>query len=644
VQPEDHLLTLNQEQKAAVTHTEGPLLIIAGAGAGKTKVITHRILHLIETGVAPEQILAVTFTNKAAREMLGRVEELLKGARISHGFPGLPFIATFHALGVYLLRTFHKEAGLPRHFTIYDRSDSLALIREAMKNVGISKEEKEPRMFLSALSKHKGNGTSLQVFRDDTGHNYFSRLLLPVWSEYEKLLAREKALDFDDLLLKALELLKQNLEVLTACRKKWTHLHIDEYQDTNRVQYLLARLLAGEHENLCVVGDIDQTIYSWRGADIEHLLSFTKTYPGARLVTLTENYRSTGTILHAANTIIEKNVRRHPKVLTTKNAHGEKILLAGLYDENEEARYVAAQAQALMEQGIAPRDIAVLYRANFQSRVLEEAFLARNLPYQVLGVRFFERKEVKDLLSYIRSALNPQSIADLKRIANSPPRGIGKVTLLKMLEGKADTLSGKAREAVLSLYAILKDIREAIETRTASEVVRFALKRSGMETELTGGDEEMLERLENVKELVTLALRYDTLPAESGILKLLEDAALTSDQDELKENRDATRLMTVHSAKGLEFNTVFIVGLEDGLFPHEGIPGEDRDNEEERRLFYVALTRARRKLFLTFGATRTIYGRHEVTSPSPFIMDIDETIIETDSDAHARAEPVISLL
>lgn len=639
-----HLTDLNKEQREAVLHTQGPLLVLAGAGAGKTKVITHRILNIILEGNAPESILAVTFTNKAAKEMSERVASLLEKHRLQGiGYGSNPFVSTFHALGTHLIRKYKDRLSLPRHFSIYDRSDSLSTIKQAMKNVGISTEEKEPRMFLSAISKQKGNGVSLQQFRSDPPKDYFARLLIPLWSEYEKLLKQETALDFDDLLLKTLFLLETYPDIARECTNNWKYIHIDEYQDTNRVQYLIARYLAGPSSNICVVGDIDQTIYSWRGADIDNLLSFTKSYPQARTVTLTQNYRSTKTILAASNTIIEKNEKRYPKTLTTENAEGEKITLAGLYDENEEARYVASRAQTLIRDGTPPREIAVLYRANFQSRALEEAFLGKEVPYQVLGVRFFERREVKDLLSYVRAALNPKSPTDLKRIANTPPRGIGKITLLKILAGETSSLKGKAKDNVTELFKILQDIASTTKEKPVSEILKYALTRSGLEAELKTKDEESAERLENLKELVTLALRYDNLPPEEGIEKLLEDAALASDQDELKEERDAVRLMTVHAAKGLEFDTVFIVGLEDGLFPHGGRGNEGRDEEEERRLFYVALTRARKKLFLTFASARTIFGRREVTSPSPFIMDIDDKHLEADAEAVNLSEPVIQI-
>jgi DNA helicase-2/ATP-dependent DNA helicase PcrA len=645
VPEKNSLESLNKEQREAVLCTEGPLLVIAGAGAGKTKVITHRILNIILKGSAPESILAVTFTNKAAKEMSGRVESLLKEHQTSHGVTqgSRPFVSTFHALGTYLIRRYKDLLGLPRHFAIFDRSDSLATIREAMKNVGISTQEKEPRVFLGAISKHKGNGVSLQKFRENQPSDYFARMLTPVWSEYEKLLKQESALDFDDLLLKSLHLLETYPEVQTACTSAWRYIHIDEYQDTNHVQYLMAKRLAGTVGNICVVGDIDQTIYSWRGADIENLLSFTKTYPKAKTVTLTQNYRSTQNILAASNTIIEKNEKRYPKILTTENGVGEKITLAGLYDESEEARYVSGKAEVLIRSGMPPREIAVLYRANFQSRALEEAFLARKVPYQVLGVRFFERREVKDLLAYVRAALNPGNPTDLKRIANTPPRGIGKVTLLKLLSGETESLKGKAKDNVAELLQILQDIAIVARKKPVSETLTYALKRSGLETELLEGDEEMQERLENLKELVTLSLRYDSLPPEEGLEKLMEEAALVSDQDELKEDANAVRLMTVHAAKGLEFEVVFVVGLEDGLFPHGSFREESRDEEEERRLFYVALTRARKKILLTFAAARTIFGRREMTSPSPFIMDIDDKLLEADREAQEIAEPIIRI-
>jgi len=622
----DHL---NSEQQKAVLEHNRPLLILAGAGAGKTRVITYRIQNLIQSGVDPKNILAVTFTNKAAKEMRERVYSLLGSAPTARfrDMESGPFVSTFHSLGVHILRANARSIGLTRSFSIFDRSDSLRAIKEAMKMVSIDPKEFEPRKILSAISRAKGDAIGIQAYEDGAS-DFFKRLVARVWRAYSGILKKEKALDFDDLLFRTLRLLKENEQIRKSYQDRWKYIHIDEYQDTNNVQCELGRILAAPENNICVVGDIDQNIYSWRGADIDNILSFEHTYPNTQTLLLEQNYRSTKTILAASNTIIKKNKRRKEKNLFTENIDGEKIALISLYDEADEARFVAEKALAVIGEGTAPRDIAVLYRANFQSRALEEAFLMHEIPYQVLGVRFFERKEVKDILSFIRASLNTDNWSDLKRIINVPPRGIGKVTFLKMASNQEEKITGKTREKVDDFWKLLERIQERAQTKKPSETVLFTLIESGLEAVLKDGAEDDLERLENVRELVTLATRYDHLPPQEGIEKLLEEAALASDQDELKDNSDTVKLMTVHASKGLEFDTVFITGLEDGLFPHQSLSEGRVDDEEERRLFYVALTRAKRKVYLTYASVRTIFGSREVNVLSEFITDIEDEHIE----------------
>ena len=626
-----HLKGLNPQQKEAVLHKDGPLLIIAGAGAGKTKTITHRILNLIKTGTAPENILAVTFTNKAAKEMKERVRDLLdKDEEIN--FPistnAYPFVATFHALGVKMLKENARVLNTTRHFKIFDRNDSIRAIKEGLKKFDYDPKQYPPKKILSIISKQKGDAISLKMYEGNVGNSYFPKIVAQVWNEYEKALHTEKAYDFDDLLLKTVNLLEQNQNILERYQNIWKYIHIDEYQDTNKVQYKLANLLAHKHSNVCVVGDVDQNIYSWRGADIQNMLDFEKQYKGTKTLLLEENYRSTKTILEASNRIIKKNKNRKEKTLFTNNQDGENISLFSAYNEMQEAQFVALKAGELIDAGINPKEIAVLYRANFQSRILEEVFLAMDIPYQVLGVRFFERKEVKDILAFLSAALNPDSISDMKRIINVPARGIGKVTLLKIVEGREEELSAKVAQKVADFKHLLERIAEVAMSKNPSETIKFILKESGIEAMLKTKNEEDLERLENIKELATLAMRYDKLSPQEGIEKLLEDAALASDQDELKEDKNAVRLMTVHASKGLEFGVVFITGLEDGLFPHSSMGDEKRDDEEERRLFYVALTRAKKKVFLTYASVRTIFGSQTVNLPSDFIMDIEDDLID----------------
>ncbi len=627
-----YLEGLNVQQKEAVLHIKGPLLILAGAGSGKTRVITHRIVHLIHSGVAPHNILAVTFTNKAAKEMRERVEKLTKIYPPSERavIDSVPTVTTFHALGVRLLREFHDVLGLPRHFTIYDRSDSLKAIKRALEEANYNPKEFEPRKILGKISRAKGDSISRTAFAD-SADKFPDQVAAVVWEKYDAILTTEHALDFDDLLGKTLVLLNHPT-VREVLQKRYLYLHIDEYQDTNEVQFNLAKALCGPEKNLCVVGDIDQNIYSWRGANIKNVLQFEREFPGAKTILLEENYRSTKTIIAASNEIIAKNRNRVEKSVFTSNDTGEKISLYAAMTGTDEAEYIATTANQLISEGKNPSDIAVLYRTNFQSRALEEAFLNYSVPYQLLGTKFFERKEVKDVLSYLRLALNPGSAADLVRVINEPARGIGKVTMLKVVEGRRQELTGAAAEKVSRFDQMMMDIADEARTKPLSETLKFIIKRTGLEVAFKKeGTEEDLSRLENLQELVSLAKRYDETDPEAAVEQLLETAALQSDQDELKDKteQDAVRLMTIHAAKGLEFPVVFITGLEEGLFPHERLDEAAVDHEEERRLFYVALTRAAEKIYLSYAHLRTIYGSQRVNIPSSFLNDISTKHIES---------------
>lgn len=640
-----HLTGLNEEQKKAVLHTEGPLLILAGAGAGKTKTVTHRILHLIKQGTAPKNILAITFTNKAAKEMRERVYHLIQNDTELNrpiSFDERPFVSTFHSLGVHIMKENSVLLGLPKHFGIFDRGDSKRVVKEALEEKGLDTKEYDPNLILNMISREKGNDVTLEGFRDRGLSDYMSDIIQSVWEKYEKALEREKAVDFDDLLLKTARLLRTNTEVREHYQKTWEYIHVDEYQDTNKVQYSIMKSLAGEKKNICVVGDVDQNIYSWRGADIKNILNFEKDFAGATTIMLEENYRSTQTILSVANHVIKKNKNRFEKNLFTKKGAGELITVFEAFDENDEARFVADKATDLIEKGVSPQEIAVLYRANFQSRVLEEAFLTKSVPYQVLGVKFFERKEVRDVLAYIRASLNPDSLSDLKRIINVPPRGIGKVTIAKIFGGQESDLSSAHKEKWQNFKDLLMRIKNVTQTQKTSDAVKYVIKQSGMEEHFSSGTGEDEERLENIRELATLASKYDIMPPGEGIEKLLEESALHSDQDEMKEEQNAVRLMTVHASKGLEFDYIFIVGLEQDLFPHK--PGESkkgsRDNEEERRLFYVALTRARLKLFLTYANMRTLFGSRQMSVPSEFIFDIPDEHLQKEERFEGRKKVI----
>jgi DNA helicase-2/ATP-dependent DNA helicase PcrA len=674
-----HLKELNNEQKEAALHMAGPMLIIAGAGAGKTKTITHRIVNLIKNGVAPERILAVTFTNKAAKEMRERIiDEIKKNSEGVQEQDRIPFVSTFHSLGVYIIKENARMLGLTKYFTILDEGDSNTLIKDALKEIGLDPKQYDPKKIKNMISREKGKFVHLSDYEvtagDPISGGYMGKIVAQVWSLYEKKKEKENSLDFDDLLLKATKLLQDNVEIRKRYQDRWEYIHIDEYQDTNEVQYLMSKLLSENHKNIVVVGDADQNIYSWRGANLKNILNFEKDYPNAKIIMLEQNYRSTKNILEAANVIIKKNKYRPDKNLFTNNDTGEKIGLYEALDENDEAEFVAIKILEIQDgtrntflngddakqdilrkriAGLILSEIAILYRANFQSRALEEAMLRYNIPYQVLGVKFFERKEIKDTLAYLRAALNPQSLSDIKRIINFPARGIGKVTLVKIFASDTENLPIKMKIKIENFYKTLEEIKEKIQTSKTSDVIKFVVKTSGIERELSSGTEEDVERLENIKELATLALKYDSLEGGKGVEKLLEDASLASDQDSIMINDEkkvptesrgsstaeavgkinAIKLMTVHASKGLEFKYVFVTGLEDGLFPHQRHNEDtETDREEERRLFYVAVTRAKEKLFLSFANFRTIFGSRQINAPSEFISDIPADLLEKEGE------------
>lgn len=598
--------------------------MLAGAGAGKTKVIAERVAQIVRQGTPPEQVLAITFTNKAAGEMRQRI------------MPGV-FVSTFHTLGLSIIKENYRLLGLKGFPAIYDRADSLREMKAALKAVGA--EDIEPRAALGIASKQKGAGVAAGIYAEST-QTPFERSIGLAWLKYEAALHKDGAMDFDDLLLRAYELLRDHAAVRQRYQTRWHYIHIDEYQDTNVVQAKMAELLVGPERNICAVGDIDQTIYGWRGAEIANILAFEKKYPGAKVVLLEQNYRSTKRILAAANEIISHNAARVDKHLFTDNPEGDPISLYIAFDETDEAGFVARKIKELIADGKQPKDFAVLYRANFQSRALEEQLLAAKVSYQVLGTRFFERKEVKDVLSFIRAAVGSGpdqrqygNSADVARAASAVPRGIGKVTLLKMLEGKP---AGPKADEFLRL---LGTVRDAAHTLPPSQLVRLVVADSGMEQHFKEDKYEGVERLENLRELATLAARYDQLPIApvedgavgDGLQQFLESAALASDQDELKDDQNAVRLMTVHAAKGLEFPVVFITGLEEGLFPYERQDTDPQSREEERRLMYVALTRARHKLYLCYASYRTVFGAKMSTLPSQFLSDIPGDLLENEN-------------
>jgi DNA helicase-2/ATP-dependent DNA helicase PcrA len=634
----EYISHLNPRQKEAVLAIDGPVSVLAGAGSGKTSVLTTRIYHLIRQGVPANKILAVTFTNKAAREMR---------ERLTHRLPDspLPFVATFHGLGRELLQTYGTVMDIPRYFTIFDRDDSKSAIREALKALDIDPKEVPPNAILGRISKAKSEGMSLQQFREKHGRESFrARIVAEAWIRYEDTLKKEKALDFDDLIVLPVKLLREHEDVRMRVQERFSHLHVDEFQDTNELQGELTKLIAGTVQNIFVVGDIDQSIYTWRGATIDNLLKFEETYPSAKHIVLDHNYRSTKTIVDAANMIIEKNRNRKDKHAVTDNAQGDRITIHPARSAEEEARWVTRESGRCIARGTRPEDIAVLYRTNSQSRALEEAFLHGGIPYKLLGTRFYDRKEVKDVLAWVRLALDPSRESDRMRAVQAPPRGIGKVTLGKMVAGKREELRAADRAKVDSFEMLVSGLAETAKIAVPSEFIKIVIEKSGMQSALLKEGEDGQERLENARELGALASRYDQAPGLEGLSAFLADAALAGDQDEMdrSEGKTGVTLMTVHAAKGLEFDTVFVTGLEEGLFPHEGMGNdENRDEEEERRLFYVAVSRAKKRLILTLARIRRIYGTDYLSEPSSFLRDIDPLLVNYDEADEYGAENII---
>ena len=621
---------LNEAQKKVALHKEGPLLVLAGAGSGKTKSISHRIAYLVGQAVPPEKILAITFTNKAANEMKERILGLLDKLPNAENFARHPFISTFHTLGVFILRKSGDKIGVPKNFSILDKDDSLDAVKTAIKELNIDPKQFQPAKIQSIISREKGDLMDSETYASEAGSDFYPSVIAKIWNKYEELLKAQKSLDFDDLVSKVVFLLKKDEAARNYYQNLWEYILIDEYQDTNKSQYELSKILSAKHKNICAIGDMDQSIYAFRGADFRNIINFERDFPNLVSVVLEENYRSTQNILEAAAKVIEKNKIRKAKDLYTKNAKGAEISLFEAIGELEEAEFVIHKIKELLSVGCKPSDIAILFRANFQSRVFEETCLKHNVPYQMLGTQFYSRKEVKDVFAYLRAATNKDDMISVKRIINFPPRGIGKVSFLNKLAGKE--LPAAAKKKFEQFLDLLDSINKAILSQKTSAVIAFVLKNSGLEEFLENGDGEDKERLENLKELVSIATRYDQLAPPEGTDKMLTDAVLMSAQDAMDQpagrqgkKENSVRLMTVHAAKGLEFKNVFIVGLEEGLFPHSGFGDRNKErDEEERRLFYVAVTRAKEKLFLSFSVIRTVYGNKQMNMPSRFLSDIPD--------------------
>ena len=633
-------VSLNEKQLEAVQTINGPLLILAGAGAGKTKTITERVINIIKSGVEPRNILCVTFTNKASKEMLERIiqrmkeENLIENNEIELNFYNknilnIPTIKTFHSLGLSILKEHGKEIGFNKNMTVLDTSDTSSLIKNILVNLGLDPKIHDASKIKNAISREKSNWQTVEDFAKKVA-SYNMEIIEKVWRAYEAEMRKQGVADFDDLIIKSVELLNKSENIKKYYQEKFKYIHIDEYQDTNNSQYELVKSLVNENfNNLCVVGDIDQNIYSWRGANLKNILHFEKDFEGAKSILLEENYRSSQNILSLANISIQKNKARFPKNLFTNKKEGEKIEICPTFDEKSEADFIAKKVLEIKKGGGDLKEIAILFRTNFQSRILEEAMIKNAIPYNLLGTKFFERKEVKDIMSYLRSSQNRDNLADLKRVFETPKKGIGKTTVAKIFSGKEDELTHSTLEKVKSVYNFLDKINENIhsEDKKLSDVINIIIIDSGIEKELIEGSSEDKDRLENIREIVTITKKFDSLKTTDALEIFLEESSLKSDQDDEDKNKNGVRLMTIHASKGLEFDYVFIVGLEQDLFPHLDLGNKNKtqeEKEEERRLFYVAVTRARKKLFLSFAEMRTIYGEKKINLPSEFLDDINE--------------------
>lgn len=630
----DLLAGLNPRQKEAVLHTDGPVLILAGPGSGKTKTLTHRIAHLMQTGVPPEQILAVTFTNKAAQEMKSRIAGLVAGAYGNTA--GSLFIGTFHSFCVRILRAHASRLGYLPAFTIFDEDDVLSLIKEIMKEQGINAKQFSPGSIRQTISGTKGQSVSPESYAEQMGvSDLYPRTVHGVYAAYQQRLKESNGMDFDDLLFNTCRLFQEHPDILKSYQERFRYIHVDEYQDTDHSQYQLINMLAAHSRNIAVVGDDAQSIYSFRGADLTNILNFEKDWPDAKVIVLDQNYRSTQTILDAAQSIISRNRMQKEKHLWTEHKGGDRIKVVPMENERGEAEYVVNQMEEFVRTGLKPSDMVVLYRTNAQSRSIEESLLARNFPYEIIGgVKFYQRKEVKDILAYLRVVANPGDVLSLKRIINVPTRGIGKKNMLRYLasRGIPQTLAipreTDTKDPLIAFDALMENLKNAAASLKPTLFLRRILEEIRYREYLDDNTDRAEERWENVQELVNLAQRYDELTYPQGLTQLLEDVALMAEEDVKENPTDKVHLMTLHAAKGLEFPVVFIVGLEEGIFPHSRALFNPHELEEERRLCYVGLTRAKEKVFLIFALSRTTYGATQINPPSRFLREIPQELLD----------------
>ncbi|MBD7938847.1 MULTISPECIES: DNA helicase PcrA [Cytobacillus] len=640
----DKLLNgLNKEQQQAVKATDGPLLIMAGAGSGKTRVLTHRIAYLmVEKGVNPYNILAITFTNKAAREMRDRIRAMMGGVAEEI------WISTFHSMCVRILRRDIDRIGFNRNFTILDATDQQSVIKSILKERNLDPKKFDPRAILGTISSAKNELIEPEEFAKSAG-DYFSQVTSDVYTDYQKRLRKNHALDFDDLIMKTIQLFNRVPEVLEYYQRKFQYIHVDEYQDTNRAQYMLVKLLANRFKNICVVGDSDQSIYRWRGADIANILSFEKDYAQAQVILLEQNYRSTQRILNAANGVIDKNMNRKAKNLWTENPEGNKIQYYRADSEQGEGQFVVSKIKELAQsQNRKLADFAILYRTNAQSRVMEEMLLKSNIEYAIVGgIKFYDRKEIKDVLAYLRLIANPDDDISLQRVINVPKRGIGSgsvdkianfaamhdMTMFEALESiELIGLSPKITKSAIEFRDLVKNYTQMQEYLSVTELVEELLDKSGYRDMLKAEKSiESQSRLENLDEFLSVTKNFEDASEDKTLVAFLTDLALVADIDKLDddgEKADAVVLMTLHSAKGLEFPVVFLMGMEEGVFPHSRSLMEEAEMEEERRLAYVGITRAEEQLFITNAQMRTLFGRTNMNPPSRFIQEIPADLIE----------------
>ena len=636
---------MNDRQAEAVQTTEGPLLIMAGAGSGKTRVLTHRIAYLIdEKMVNPWNILAITFTNKAAREMRERAEKLKTEAQDC-------LIATFHSMCVRILRREADHIGYNRNFTIVDPGEQRTLMKRILKNLNLDPKKWNERAILGTISNAKNDLIDEVAYANLAGDMY-TEIVAKCYTAYQKELRQSEAMDFDDLIMLTLRLFDQNPDVLTYYQQRYQYIHVDEYQDTNHAQYQLVKLLASRFKNICVVGDADQSIYGWRGADMQNILDFEKDYPEAQVVLLEENYRSTKTILQAANEVIRNNRNRRPKNLWTQNEDGEEIVYYRANDEQDEALFVARTIDQLSREGYSHKDFAVLYRTNAQSRTVEEALLKSNIPYTMVGgTKFYSRKEIRDVISYLNLIANPSDNISYERVVNEPKRGVGPGTVEKirnfassqeisLLNASANILlspvKGKAAQAVYDFANMLLDLRERLYDFTVTELVEAVLEKTGYTASLAAqATLESQARIENIEEFLSVTKNFDESPDnptdESGLDKLsrfLNDLALIADTDDGDTESSEVTLMTLHAAKGLEFPVVFLVGMEENVFPLSRASEDEDELEEERRLAYVGITRAEKILYLTNANSRMLYGKTNYNQPTRFLREISSDLLD----------------